>query len=139
MLIHVTEYPKAGNEVTADFEKHVGNREGWPLPNLKRIKDHEFWDALCSGGFKVHAWVSPKEITRGKHDWAYIQVFYTDFMRTACGGVAALYFYGYQRERIEYYSWSPCDHQWSERTVGNCLHEATCKNCGVKYGYDSSD
>ena len=31
-----------------------------------------------------------------------------------------------------------CVHSWSERTIGNCLHEWTCTQCGQKREVDSS-
>lgn len=30
-------------------------------------------------------------------------------------------------------------HEWSERTIGRCLHEWTCKKCGQKRVVDTSD
>lgn len=32
-----------------------------------------------------------------------------------------------------------CDHEYSEKTIGRCLHEYTCKKCGFKTIQDSSD
>lgn len=29
-------------------------------------------------------------------------------------------------------------HEWSEQTIGNCLHRWTCKHCGVERAVDSS-
>ena len=32
-----------------------------------------------------------------------------------------------------------CSHVWDSVTLGKCLHELTCKNCGKKVKVDSSD
>jgi hypothetical protein len=33
----------------------------------------------------------------------------------------------------------PCTHKYTRRTVGRCLNEYTCDNCGDRYQIDSSD
>jgi hypothetical protein len=33
----------------------------------------------------------------------------------------------------------PCTHKYCSRTVGRCLTEYTCENCGDRYEIDSSD
>lgn len=33
----------------------------------------------------------------------------------------------------------PCTHKYSSRTVGRCLTEYTCDNCGDRYEIDSGD
>lgn len=33
----------------------------------------------------------------------------------------------------------PCTHKYHSRTIGRCLTEYTCENCGDRYEIDSSD
>jgi len=33
----------------------------------------------------------------------------------------------------------PCTHKYRSRTIGRCLTEYTCENCGDRYEIDSSD
>lgn len=32
-----------------------------------------------------------------------------------------------------------CTHKYSEKKIGNCLHEYTCSECGDRYEIDSGD
>lgn len=40
---------------------------------------------------------------------------------------------------VRYYSFAKCEHEYEERSKGNCLHQLTCNKCGFSYEVDSSD
>lgn len=56
---------------------------------------------------------------------------------TNCGGQ---YMYGTPRGKVRLnHEGVPCTHSYTGRTVGRCLTEYTCRDCGDTYQIDSGD
>ena len=59
------------------------------------------------------------------------------FACTNCGGQ---YMYGSPRGQVRLNKDGvPCTHKYSSKTVGRCLTEYTCSECGDRYQIDSGD
>lgn len=59
------------------------------------------------------------------------------FACTNCGGQ---YMFGQPRGTVRLNkAGEPCQHRYSSRTVGRCLTEYTCSECGDSYQIDSGD
>lgn len=107
----------------------------WPLPNMKTSDEKSFWGWRSSYSFNAEAWCGSKKVG---DDWATILVYYLGHSDFIGGGFAVAVFRNYQKERVEYFTWKACDHSFSEKNVGNCLHRYTCSKCGESYEIDSS-
>lgn len=89
---------------------------------------------VCNGSGRVP--VSPEQ-ERYKHVYAgYDKA--TDTLRcTNCGGQ---YMYGRPTGEVRLNkAGEPCKHSYSSKTVGRCLTEYTCSECGDRYEIDSGD
>ena len=107
----------------------------WPLPNAKRITETQYWGWRASWSFRGEAWAGQQRIG---DEWATLIIFHVDHSQLIGGGFAVLVFRKYREERVEYYEWRTCEHEFSEHNVGHCLHRHTCAKCGQAYDVDSS-
>lgn len=119
------------------------NDPKWPLPNLKRANEANYWSWRADQGFKADAWAGQirllKETAPNGFEYANLLIDFVDRGSMRGGGFAVLVFRDYQKERVEYYTWSKCDHKWVEKNVRMCLHRYTCEHCKEAYEIDSSD
>lgn len=58
----------------------------------------------------------------------------------ACTNCGAQYMYGRSSGKVRLdKNGAPCTHNYTSCTVGRCLTEYTCKECGDRYEIDSGD
>lgn len=107
----------------------------WPLPNMKVSDEKSFWGWRSSYSFKAEAWCGSKRIG---DEWATIIVFYMGHSDFIGGGFAVAIFRSHQKERVDYFTWKACDHDFHGKVIGNCLRLYTCSKCGSSYEIDSS-
>lgn len=122
------------------FLKAVGHKEiyerfVWPMPNAKAVKETDFWSWRASQGFRAEAWCDQIKVG---DEWANLLVYWLDHGHLIDGGFAVLVFRQYQKERVEYFEWRACAHEFVEKNIGHCLHQYTCKHCKKSYDVDSS-
>lgn len=108
----------------------------WPLPNLKPSSERDYWFWRSMYSFRAEVSALEHQI---KGDWATVLLYYVGHSKHIDGGFAVCVFYGSDKERVEYYTWSRCDHVFKVRNVGRCLNRYTCEHCGKSYEIDSSD
>lgn len=108
----------------------------WPLPNMKRVEEKDFWNHAASWSWSAEGYGGHFKIG---DEWATVRIFYAGHSRLIDGGYAVAVFRGYQEERVEYYEWRACDHVFASKNVGRCLNRYTCEKCGKSYEIDSSD
>lgn len=129
------------NEKTrADFFEAMGveNENGspsWPLPNLKLSSEKSFWGWRATYEWRGEAWLGQ---TKVGGEYATVIVYYVGHSNFIDGGFAVAVFRRYQQERVEYFEWRACEHEFQGKTIGNCLHLYTCSKCGKAYEVDSS-
>jgi len=112
----------------------------FPLPNMKPVKDFEFWSWKSSGGIWAEIWAG-----HAKPWWPRIDgdpftlwVYWVNAGSWINGGFAvAVLHRGTVAAETRYFSWAACEHQFIETTVGNCHHRCTCSKCGASYDYHS--
>lgn len=46
-------------------------------------------------------------------------------------------YHDYWAKKIRYFRFG-CEHEWTDKKIGNCLHLYTCSKCGKKKEVDSS-
>lgn len=124
----------------ADFRKALGLETDhvqptWPLPNLKPSTEKEFWGWRSSYSWKGEAWIGSVPING---EYATVILYFVGHSSFIGGGFAVAYFHRYREERVEYFEWCACEHQFSEKNIGNCLNRYTCAKCGEAYDVDSS-
>ena len=57
-----------------------------------------------------------------------------------CGNCGGQYMYGKGRGQVRLNKEGvPCTHKYSSRTIGRCLTEYICSDCGDRYEIDSGD
>lgn len=57
-----------------------------------------------------------------------------------CSNCGGQYMYGKGRGQVRLNkSGEPCVHKYTSRTIGRCLTEYTCSDCGDRYEIDSGD
>ena len=103
----------------------------WPLPSMRRIDDMQMWSRLTLHSPKAWIYAGRQRIDG---EGADVTLLWDDTESMTNGGFAVLRF----EKRIDHYSWMTCDHSFSRRSVGNCLHLYTCSKCGASYEVDSS-
>jgi hypothetical protein len=108
----------------------------WPLPNMKRITEYDFWFHCSSWGHVCEAHCTNVRLPTGEHVNVWLFVGGPEEI-----GYAVLWKYGYPESegRTEYYTFSACDHDYVSRNIGRCLTEYKCSKCEHKYEVDSSD
>jgi hypothetical protein len=63
-----------------------------------------------------------------------------DKTHRGCHNCGSQYMYGTPRGEVRLNKEGvPCTHNYHSRTIGRCLTEYTCENCGDRYEIDSSD
>lgn len=118
-----------------------GDRDSipWPLPNMKPVAEPEFWGWRASQGFKAEVWADQRKVEiDGITRWANILLFWVDCGHLAKGGFAVAVDRTYGEERVRYFEWRACAHDFKETRIGNCLYRYTCQQCGQSYDIDSS-
>jgi hypothetical protein len=112
-------------------------RPEWPLPNMKKSTETEFWYYRSGYSFDSEAWAGNIQVD-GKH--ATMILYGVTHGHLANGGFAVLFFYEYPLvdAHTEYYTFQKCDHEFNHQSTGNCQHRYTCTKCGNSYDEDSS-
>jgi hypothetical protein len=112
-----------------DYKKVIGDYNDYP-PNMKEITLKEF----VQGKFFIYDGI--KEFRQPHKDSQYQ------------GSIRIFWFYdktgiilkeNFWEGTIQYFECAVCEHQYTEKSIGNCLHEYTCIKCGFKHEVDSSD
>jgi hypothetical protein len=122
----------------------------WPLPNMRRTDESEFWGHHSSMGNNwMSAYIGSKQVenAKGALKWATLHVFFDDTMSNRSAGycVATLhaeyvgqYPDGKYVNEVAYFWWGKCVHEFKEKNIGRCLHRYDCQKCGDSYEVDSS-
>ena len=107
----------------------------WPLPNLRPIEAKEFWGWQASYTMKAEAWLGSYKVD-GEH--ANVIAYWANLAGLENAGFAvAIIYRGTVADEAKYFWWGVCDHKWSHKTIGNCLHKYTCTKCGASHEVDS--
>jgi hypothetical protein len=140
MLFH--QVRSADAELKAKIVKATGGNEWtlpWPLPNMKPIKDTEFWSWRTSYTFSGEVWAGSRRIDiDGKPTWANLMVYWLGHGHYEGGGFAVAVVRDYQAEKVLYFDWRACEHTFAQKNIGNCLNRYTCTKCGASHDVDSS-
>lgn len=89
---------------------------------------------VCNGSGRVPV---PASQQRYKHVIAGYDKDTDTFDCTNCGGQ---YMFGSPRGQVRLNrEGAPCTHSYSGQTIGRCLTEYTCSECGDSYQIDSGD
>lgn len=143
----------SGRELTvADAIKKALGLEGfaepkWPFPNAKEITQAQFLEQLAYNSFKADAYCGFQRVApiEGEEVTGYeVRLFWLDSWQDKNCGMALLFHRHGTFDKGEpipprYFHWGACDHSWTEKTVGKCLHRYTCSKCSASYEVDSSD
>ena len=87
---------------------------------------------VCNGTHRV-----PAGDNKYKHVIAGYDKVTDTFACTNCGGQ---YMFGSPKGQVRLNKDGvPCTHRYSAKTVGRCLTEYTCSECGDRYQIDSGD
>ena len=137
----------------------------WPLPNMREIREVDYWWHRSSYSPKAELWTGqikiadrdphPKNIFGNPH-WGHLHIYLEDHGRLEGGGHAILFTYNWMDWRedhpgskdpnfhaVRYFTWQVCAHEFVEvgpvaqRSRG--WHEYKCKKCGAGYTIDSGD
>lgn len=110
----------------------------WPLPNMKQVTESDFWSWRCSYSFKAEI----NFVMAVKHDdetTRDVLGYIVDHSSMIDGGFLVLVDRSYRDPKpVLYYKFGLCEHNFEHQTIGNCLHEYTCKYCKKSYTVDSS-
>lgn len=128
------------DDVKAECLKALGcadewAKPAWPLPNMKPSDENHFWGWRATYSFNAEINMMQTKIG---DEYATILIYYIGHSSFIDGGFAVAVFRGYREERVEYYEWRACVHDFSEKNIGNCLNRYTCRKCGKSYDVDSS-
>ena len=89
---------------------------------------------VCNGSGRVSV---PEHQQRYKHVYAGYDAETDTLGCTNCGGQ---YMYGTPSGEVRLNKeGQPCTHKYTSKTVGRCLTEYTCSECGDRYQIDSGD
>lgn len=111
----------------------------WPLPNMAPLPESRFWGYRASMTFKAEVWVGQKKIDiDGQPEWANILVYWLDQGSYQGGGFAVAVTHKYGAEKVRYFGWRACEHDFAQKNIGNCLNRYTCTKCGASHDVDSS-
>lgn len=108
----------------------------WPLPNMKPSTEKSFWGWRASYTFPLEVWAGQIRIG---NEWANLMLYWVGHSQFIDGGFAVAVFRQYREERVEYYEWGACDHDFEGKNAGRCLTKYTCKKCHKTFEIDSSD
>lgn len=122
-------------------EKFWEPRQLAHVPNLKFVEEKDFWGWRSSYSFKCEAWCGGMKAPRkdGREGHATVILYYVGHSSYIDGGFGVLVFRSYRDEEVRYFDWRRCDHKFTEKNIGRCLHLYTCSACGESYEVDSSD
>jgi hypothetical protein len=131
------------DEVTEKFLAALGCTDQWakpwPLPNMAQVTEKEYWGWRSSYSFKAEAWVGQIQLEAdGKKEWGTLILYFLDQGSYMNGGFAVVYCHQYREEKVLYFEWKACAHEFVSRNIGNCLNEYTCRHCKLSYEVDSS-
>lgn len=117
----------------------AGKDPSWPPPNLTPCKEVDYWHFRSIWfDFKAEAWLGHQKMPDDA--WGTAMLFYVGHGQHIDGGFAVVKVYSPSAsQRIEYYTWGACQHEFKDKTIGNCLNRYTCTKCGKAYDVDSSD
>jgi hypothetical protein len=110
------------------------------LPNLEPITESDFWGLFTQKTPKAIAWMGQDKFVRtdtGKLTPATAKAIWYDRGHMAGAGHLGVYFHDYKKERVQYYSFSACAHDWHEHSPRMCYHVVTCAKCKATYDYHS--
>lgn len=110
------------------------------LPNLKPITERDFWGLFTQKTPKAIMWFGQERFVRtdtGNLSPCTVKLLWYDSQHMASAGHLAAYFHDYGNERVQYYSFSGCDHDWKEHSPRMCYHVVTCPKCKATYDYHS--
>ena len=89
---------------------------------------------VCNGSGRVAV---PEDQQRYKHVYAGYDA-ETDTL--ACSNCGAQYMFGRPTGQVRLNKeGQPCKHKYTSQTVGRCLTEYTCSECGDRFQIDSGD
>ena len=89
---------------------------------------------VCNGSGRVPV---PAHFEQYKHVYSSYDKETDTLGCSNCGGQ---YMYGKPRGQVRLNKeGQPCTHQYSSQTVGRCLTQYTCSECGDSYQIDSGD
>lgn len=128
---------------------HAMGDPPWPLPNMKRVTESDYWGWCQSYSFNSDVWAGSRQIVdqHGKKRWATIRVYYVGHSQFIDGGFAVAIYYAQYRglyptgsyvNDVEYFEWRACAHDFKQTNIGNCLNRYTCVHCRKYYDVDSS-
>jgi hypothetical protein len=130
-------YAKKDEDAAALRALFAGKDPTWPPPNLKPCTEHDYWRSIWFD-FKAESWIGRVQVA--DRSWATAMLFYVGHGDHIDGGFAVLKVYSpSEAQRVEYFTWGACDHDFTQKTIGNCLNRYTCAKCGKAYDVDSSD
>jgi hypothetical protein len=128
------------DEDAAALRALFAGKETWPPPNLKPCTERDYWHYRSIWfSFKAEAWMGHvPALADGSH--ATAMLFYVGHGEHIDGGFAVLNVYSpASAQRVEYFTWGACDHEFTQKTIGNCLTRYMCTKCKKFHDVDSSD
>ncbi|MHC2250957.1 hypothetical protein ACVILK_000649 [Bradyrhizobium embrapense] len=105
----------------------------FPLPNMKRSSEKEFWGWNASYSPRARIWLGSQTIA---YQHANILIYWMGEVHPSFA-VAVIY-KNTVADRAVYYRWSACDHDFKITASGHCWRDYTCTKCGVTDHEDSS-
>ena len=108
----------------------------WPLPNLKATDESTFWGWQTS-----YSPLARAHLLNQKVDGKFVDIFLfrmPDVGDFIDGGFAVVVGRHGEPDRVKYFEWRACDHDFAITESRNCYRKYTCKICGKSYDVDSS-
>lgn len=132
-------YAKKDSDSAALKALFGGKDPYWPPPNLQPCTERDYWHFRSIWfDFKAEAWLGHQKMPDDSHGTAML--FYVGHGDHIDGGFAVVKVYSPAKaERIDYFKWGVCAHEFKSTTVANCLTRYTCTKCGKAHEVDSSD
>ena len=113
-----------------------------PLPNMKEMTEKEFAQSMfftytpdyhfyrqINRVEKLPLGLAPGPKGGGLHVHCYV------FFDKTGIAFASDYWAG----KVRYFHFAVCEHEFTEKNIGRCLHKYTCVKCGFNKEVDSSD
>ena len=105
----------------------------FPLPNMKPSTESEFWGWQRSYGPRARLYLGSKQIA---YKWATVLAYW---MGEVHPSFAVAVFNDYPKpDRVLYWTWTACVHDFKVVDSGNCWRDYACTKCPAKYHEDSS-
>lgn len=119
------------------------NTVPFPLPNMKKVTEREFWANESTWTTHVRANGGQIQLNNPNPpygtEWGHLMLYFVNHGRFTGGGYAVMFYYWRKENPVEYYEWCSCDHSFKETNISNCYNKYTCTKCGASYTVDSSD